>query len=298
VLIVLGIAGILGIAVIGMLAAIAIPNFVKARQTAQMNACINHLRIIDGAKQEWALEKVKLGTDTPTQSEVEAYLNGDEFPICPGGGSYTINAVDEAPACSIPNHRLAEPREVLPMSATLEGNTYSNWFFKFQLSVPQGWTIGNKQDFDKAVETRNSGRRPDEKMAKQMESISHLLLMAMETPLGTPAESTLSIILMAVDVRSEPSILTGKDYETLTAQSLKQKGNNREQLNEPYLVKLGSKEFYRVDFKVGVLDRTQHQAYFATIENRHALLITVTADTETEVNQLLTVAGVPQKKND
>src|SRR4026208_535932 len=44
------------VAIIGLLAAIAIPNFVKARQTAQKNACINNLRKIDGAKEQWALE--------------------------------------------------------------------------------------------------------------------------------------------------------------------------------------------------------------------------------------------------
>ncbi|HZV36220.1 MAG TPA: prepilin-type N-terminal cleavage/methylation domain-containing protein, partial [Verrucomicrobiae bacterium] len=43
------------VAIIGLLAAIAIPNFVHARTTAQQNACINNLRQIDGAKQEWAL---------------------------------------------------------------------------------------------------------------------------------------------------------------------------------------------------------------------------------------------------
>jgi len=109
VLIVLGVAGVIGIAVIGMLAAIAIPNFVKARQTAQMHACINQLRQIEGAKQQWALEKQKLSTDTPTPFEVETYLTGGELPICPAGGSYTLNAVDDAPTCSIPSHRLAEP---------------------------------------------------------------------------------------------------------------------------------------------------------------------------------------------
>ena len=44
------------VAIIGLLAAIAIPNFVRARTTAQMNACINNLRQIDSAKQQWALE--------------------------------------------------------------------------------------------------------------------------------------------------------------------------------------------------------------------------------------------------
>jgi prepilin-type N-terminal cleavage/methylation domain-containing protein len=47
------------VAIIGLLAAIAIPNFVKARGTAQKNACINNLRQIDGAKEQWALENKK-----------------------------------------------------------------------------------------------------------------------------------------------------------------------------------------------------------------------------------------------
>ena len=51
------------VAIIGLLAAIAIPNFVKARTTSQTNACINNLRQIDGAKQQWALENRKVDTD-------------------------------------------------------------------------------------------------------------------------------------------------------------------------------------------------------------------------------------------
>ena len=47
------------VAIIGLLAAIAIPNFVKARTTSQMNACINNLRLIDSSKQQWALEQRK-----------------------------------------------------------------------------------------------------------------------------------------------------------------------------------------------------------------------------------------------
>ena len=53
------------VAIIGLLAAIAIPNFVKARTTSQQNACINNLRLIDASKQQWALEQRKQNTDTP-----------------------------------------------------------------------------------------------------------------------------------------------------------------------------------------------------------------------------------------
>jgi prepilin-type N-terminal cleavage/methylation domain-containing protein len=90
------------VAIIGLLAAIAIPNFVKARQTAQQNACLNNLRIIDAAKQQWALEKGKNSTDTPVATDVEPYLGraGTTMPTCPiGAAVYVINAVSVAPTC-------------------------------------------------------------------------------------------------------------------------------------------------------------------------------------------------------
>jgi prepilin-type N-terminal cleavage/methylation domain-containing protein len=87
------------VAIIGLLAAIAIPNFVKARQTAQTNACVNNLRIIDAAKQQWALEKG--ATSEPVSSDIVPYLgrSGTVMPTCPLGGSYTINALTAVPVC-------------------------------------------------------------------------------------------------------------------------------------------------------------------------------------------------------
>jgi hypothetical protein len=92
------------VAVSGMLAAIAIPNFVKARATSQQNACINNLRQLDGAKQEWALEKGKKATDVPTKQDLLPYLRS--WPVCPQGGTYIIGPVDEKPTCSISGHEL------------------------------------------------------------------------------------------------------------------------------------------------------------------------------------------------
>ncbi len=106
VLIVVGGVGIAGVAMVGMLAAIAIPNFVKARATAQINHCINNLRQIDSAKQQWALEHQKKETDMPTQSDITSYLKNNQWPVCLAGGSYSINALREAPACSITGHQL------------------------------------------------------------------------------------------------------------------------------------------------------------------------------------------------
>ena len=65
------------VAIIGLLAAIAIPNFVKAREQAQLNSIFNNLRIIEGAKDQWALENKKGTGDTVTTvSVISDYLKG------------------------------------------------------------------------------------------------------------------------------------------------------------------------------------------------------------------------------
>ncbi len=78
------------VAIIGLLAAIAIPNFVKARNTAQSNACINNMRQIDAAIQQWALEKGKKNTDQLVSAEIAEYIKGNQLPKCPAGGVYDL----------------------------------------------------------------------------------------------------------------------------------------------------------------------------------------------------------------
>ena len=98
------------VAIIGLLAAIAIPNFVRARTTSQKNACINNLRQIDGAKQQWALEQKVAATASPQATDIQPYMgrgSGGTLPTCPADSSitfatsYTINDVQTAPACQI-----------------------------------------------------------------------------------------------------------------------------------------------------------------------------------------------------
>ena len=90
------------VAIIGLLAAIAIPNFVKARTTSQQNACINNLRQIDGAIQQWALEFKQAVSATVGATDVTPYLKNSV--ICPAGGttfsdSYSIVDVATRPTC-------------------------------------------------------------------------------------------------------------------------------------------------------------------------------------------------------
>jgi len=102
------------VAIIGLLAAIAIPNFVKARATSQANACINNLRQIDAAANEWALEKGQTtGNTINYPNDLTPYIklnSANAIPGCPAGGSYTESAVGTVPTCSLstldPPHRL------------------------------------------------------------------------------------------------------------------------------------------------------------------------------------------------
>ena len=95
------------VAIIGLLAAIAIPNFMKARTTAQRNACINNLRQLDGAKEQWALENKKTSTDTPTMADL---IGSDKYikvtPACPANGTYTVGDMSTKPTCSNTDHTL------------------------------------------------------------------------------------------------------------------------------------------------------------------------------------------------
>jgi hypothetical protein len=102
------ITGYIGIAFALLIIPIVIPSFVQARERAQTYVCINNLHMIEGAKNEWASENNKKGTDTPTQADLAHYLKNGQFPTCPIGGTYTIGPVDERPTCSKPGHRLPE----------------------------------------------------------------------------------------------------------------------------------------------------------------------------------------------
>jgi hypothetical protein len=94
--------------VLPLMMAIAIPNFVKARDTAMMNACINNLRQIDAAKNQGALDSSKKPGDVPTAQDLKPYLKNGVLPVCPSAGIYTIGAVSNAPTCSISGHQMPE----------------------------------------------------------------------------------------------------------------------------------------------------------------------------------------------
>ncbi|MDR3456932.1 MAG: prepilin-type N-terminal cleavage/methylation domain-containing protein [Verrucomicrobiae bacterium] len=105
------------VAIIGLLAAIAIPNFVKARATSQANACINNLRQIDAAVNQFALEMHKTtgGTAPTLGTDLTPYVklnSTGSIPGCPANGTYTVGTIGATPqvSCSlstlVPAHTL------------------------------------------------------------------------------------------------------------------------------------------------------------------------------------------------
>jgi hypothetical protein len=81
--------------------------FVRARNTSAVSSCINNLRHLDAAKQQWAVDNSKSTNDLPTWEVISSYLRHG-VPICPQGGKYTLEGINNAPRCSLggPSHTL------------------------------------------------------------------------------------------------------------------------------------------------------------------------------------------------
>jgi len=90
------------VAIIGILIAIAVPSFLRAREISRRNACQENQSKIDGAKQQWALETNAAVDSEPSWDD----LVGDSLyirksPVCPGDGAYTIGNLNTDPSCSL-----------------------------------------------------------------------------------------------------------------------------------------------------------------------------------------------------
>ena len=93
--------------IIGILMAIAVPNFVKARDSSRTNSCIANLKQTDSAKEQWAMDNKKdAGAAVGYTDLVGATLYMKSQPSCPSGGTYTVNAVGTSPTCDKTGHVL------------------------------------------------------------------------------------------------------------------------------------------------------------------------------------------------
>ncbi len=112
---------------IGFVIVIVIPNFVRATYETAANGCINNLRQIEAAKEEWALENGKTN-GIVTESDIKPYIKLDSngnLPKCPAGGTYIIGNVGEDPKCSIGT-------SAWPNSHVLPEDDKENWWTDFK----------------------------------------------------------------------------------------------------------------------------------------------------------------------
>lgn len=89
------------VAVIGLLASIALPNFARSRRATQVRICITNLRRLDDSKAQWATEYRKTETSIPATTDITPYLRDNRIPGCPASGSYRLRRVSRAPVCSL-----------------------------------------------------------------------------------------------------------------------------------------------------------------------------------------------------
>jgi prepilin-type N-terminal cleavage/methylation domain-containing protein len=105
--------------IIAILLAIAIPNFLRARESSRAKSCQGNLRQMETAKEQWAMDNKKSATDTPTAANlVPTYMKGTSgvLPACPSAGTYTIGDMSTRPSCSVGTNGTADSYDdhVLP----------------------------------------------------------------------------------------------------------------------------------------------------------------------------------------
>jgi competence protein ComGC len=88
------------VAVVGLLLGVMVPAWAKSRDLARAKTCVANLRLLHGAKLQWAAELKKDGNAVPTCAEVRAYLRGGTVPACPTEGVYRLRRVSKLPVCS------------------------------------------------------------------------------------------------------------------------------------------------------------------------------------------------------
>jgi prepilin-type N-terminal cleavage/methylation domain-containing protein len=99
--------------IIGILLAIAVPNFIKARETSRSKSCVANLKQIEAAKEQWCMDNKQSTTATPADTDLYGNTNYvKNTPSCPSGGSYTIGNMATRPVCSIGTG--STPSHVLP----------------------------------------------------------------------------------------------------------------------------------------------------------------------------------------
>ncbi len=98
--------GLLGLFLLVVIGAIKIPDYIKGQTPASTPACVAYLHLIDGAKEQWALENKKSRGSVVDVAGVNQYIKGGMALMCPNGGKYEYGKVDQKPTCTVPGHTI------------------------------------------------------------------------------------------------------------------------------------------------------------------------------------------------
>jgi prepilin-type N-terminal cleavage/methylation domain-containing protein len=109
------------VAIIALLAAIAVPNFLRARKRSQATALLEDLRMVDSAKDQYAIERNKKGADTVTWSDLKPYLKKGSKLESSDGSQFTLGNIDTAPKLT-PTTIYDEYTDVIPSAAEFWGS--------------------------------------------------------------------------------------------------------------------------------------------------------------------------------
>jgi prepilin-type N-terminal cleavage/methylation domain-containing protein len=107
------------VAIIGIIIAIAVPGFIRARSQSRMRNCQENLTKIDGAKEQMALEANLAPGAAVTMAQLTDSDSGNGYlkkePKEPSGGTYAVGNIGVDPTCSTgyPGHSLAEIGDVI-----------------------------------------------------------------------------------------------------------------------------------------------------------------------------------------
>src|SRR3712207_4598467 len=90
--------------IIGILLAIAVPNFIRARESSRAKSCVATLKQIEAAKEQWAMDNKAASNAEPSAAALCGPLDyikrpNDTLPECPSSGTYTIGTMADRPTC-------------------------------------------------------------------------------------------------------------------------------------------------------------------------------------------------------
>ncbi|NER14962.1 hypothetical protein GWK08_16010 [Leptobacterium flavescens] len=177
---------------------------------------------------------------------------------------------------------------------SIENNIYSNDFFKLRLSLPENWVVQSKEQSEKLMELGKDLVAGDDqslrRVIKASEVNSAQLLTVFKHELGAAVEYNPAFMLLAENIKHAPGVKSGKDYLFHSRNLLKRSQMQLEFVSDTFeLVKIGGRDFYRMDIGIQAGGMIVKQSYFSTVINRFSLSFIYSYRTDEQKEELANV---------